>query len=62
MNDFEEFNLILAADKANLDDLMNQCPAHLQYKVHCFEFWRVAVSEDTPIIIMARNGFELVWT
>ncbi|QYJ83929.1 low molecular weight protein-tyrosine-phosphatase [Shewanella aegiceratis] len=31
--DFERFDLILAADKANLRDLRARCPAHHQYKL-----------------------------
>lgn len=36
VQDFEEFDLILAMDNANLDDLKNISPPHLQYKVMLF--------------------------
>lgn len=32
--DFESFDLILAMDRANLDDLRRRCPASLQHKLH----------------------------
>ncbi|MDF2155968.1 low molecular weight protein-tyrosine-phosphatase [Vibrio sp. CAU 1672] len=36
LTDFEEFDLILAADKANLSDLLDLCPSHLSGKVSLF--------------------------
>lgn len=36
VQDFEEFDLILAMDNANLIDLKNIAPPHLQYKVMLF--------------------------
>lgn len=61
MNDFEEFDLILAADKANLDDLMSQCPAHLQYKVALFLSFGESQYQEIPDPYYGEgNGFELV--
>ncbi len=34
--DFEEYDLILAADKDNLADLQRDCPSHLQPKIKLF--------------------------
>ncbi|MFS1935227.1 low molecular weight protein-tyrosine-phosphatase [Vibrio splendidus] len=61
MNDFDEFDLILAADKANLDDLTNQCPAHLQYKLALFlSFGESQYQEILDPYYGEGNGFELV--
>lgn len=61
MNDFEEFDLILAADKANLDDLMSQCPAHLQYKIALFLSFGESQYQEVPDPYYGEgNGFELV--
>ncbi|KPL94227.1 low molecular weight protein-tyrosine-phosphatase [Vibrio splendidus] len=60
-NDFEEFDLILAADRANLDDLTNQCPAHLQYKLALFlSFGELQYQEIPDPYYGEGNGFELV--
>ncbi|ARP37771.1 low molecular weight protein-tyrosine-phosphatase [Vibrio syngnathi] len=59
--DFEEFDLILAADKANLDDLMRQCPAHLQYKLALFLSFGESQYQEIPDPYYGEgNGFELV--
>ena len=61
MNDFDEFDLILAADKANLDDLTNQCPAHLQYKLVLFLSFGESQYQEIPDPYYGEgNGFELV--
>lgn len=61
MNDFDEFDLILAADKANLDDLTNQCPAHLQYKLALFLSFGESQYQEIPDPYYGEgNGFELV--
>ncbi|MEZ9655279.1 low molecular weight protein-tyrosine-phosphatase [Vibrio splendidus] len=61
MNDFDEFDLILAADKANLDDLTNQCPAHLQYKLALFLSFGESQFQEIPDPYYGEgNGFELV--
>ncbi|MEG3220625.1 low molecular weight phosphotyrosine protein phosphatase [Vibrio gigantis] len=60
-NDFEEFDLILAADKANLDDLMSQCPAHLQYKLALFLSFGDSQYQEVPDPYYGEgDGFELV--
>ncbi|WP_122053563.1 low molecular weight protein-tyrosine-phosphatase [Vibrio sp. Evd11] len=61
MNDFDEFDLILAADKANLDDLTDQCPAHLQYKLALFLSFGESQYQEIPDPYYGEgNGFELV--
>jgi len=35
-NDFEDFDLILAMDEANYEDLLEICPSHNQHKVQMF--------------------------
>ncbi|MEZ9700539.1 low molecular weight protein-tyrosine-phosphatase [Vibrio sp. 10N.261.46.E12] len=60
-NDFEEFDLILAADRANLDDLMSQCPTHLQYKLALFLSFGESQYQEIPDPYYGDgNGFELV--
>ncbi|MFA0115036.1 low molecular weight protein-tyrosine-phosphatase [Vibrio sp. 10N.261.46.E11] len=60
-NDFEEFDLILAADKANLDDLMSQCPVYLQYKLALFLSFGESQYQEIPDPYYGEgNGFELV--
>lgn len=60
-NDFEEFDLILAADRANLDDLMSQCPAHFQYKLALFLSFGESQYQEVPDPYYGEgNGFELV--
>ncbi|MEZ8203326.1 low molecular weight protein-tyrosine-phosphatase [Vibrio splendidus] len=61
MNDFDEFDLILAADQANLDDLTSQCPAHLQYKLALFLSFGQSQYQEIPDPYYGEgNGFELV--
>ncbi|RLQ16223.1 low molecular weight protein-tyrosine-phosphatase [Vibrio sp. SBT000027] len=61
MHDFDEFDLILAADQANLDDLTNQCPAHLQYKLALFLSFGESQYQEIPDPYYGEgNGFELV--
>ncbi|WP_299688045.1 low molecular weight protein-tyrosine-phosphatase [uncultured Vibrio sp.] len=60
-NDFQEFDLILAADKANLDDLMSQCPTHLHYKLALFLSFGESDYQEIPDPYYGEgNGFELV--
>ena len=60
-NDFEEFDLILAADKENLDDLVSQCPVHLQYKLALFLSFGESQYQEIPDPYYGEgNGFELV--
>ncbi|WP_333918235.1 low molecular weight protein-tyrosine-phosphatase [Vibrio crassostreae] len=60
-HDFEEFDLILAADRDNLDDLMSLCPAHLQYKLALFLSFGESQYQEIPDPYYGEgNGFELV--
>lgn len=60
-NDFEEFDLILAADRDNLSDLENQCPQHLKYKLKLFlEFGDSGYDEIPDPYYGGDKGFELV--
>ena len=60
-NDFEEFDFILAADRANLTDLMSQCPAHLQYKLALFLSFGDSQYQELPDPYYGEgDGFELV--
>ena len=60
-NDFEEFDFILAADRANLTDLMSQCPAHLQYKLALFLSFGDSQYQEVPDPYYGEgDGFELV--
>ena len=60
-NDFEEFDLILAADRANLTDLISQCPAHLQYKLALFLSFGDSQYQEVPDPYYGEgDGFELV--
>ncbi|MEZ9056997.1 low molecular weight protein-tyrosine-phosphatase [Vibrio pelagius] len=59
--DFDEFDLILAADRANLTDLESQCPAHLQYKLALFLSYSESSYEEIPDPYYGEgDGFELV--
>ena len=60
-NDFEDFDLILAADRSNLTDLMSQCPAHLQYKLALFLSFGDSQYQEVPDPYYGEgDGFELV--
>lgn len=59
--DFEHFDLILAADADNLADLKAQCPKHLHYKLKLFlEYGDSGYSEIPDPYYGGDNGFELV--
>ncbi|KOO11522.1 protein tyrosine phosphatase [Vibrio xuii] len=59
--DFEEFDLILAADKDNLADLQQRCPAHLQHKLALFLSFSDSNYDEIPDPYYGGdNGFELV--
>ncbi|MBD1584628.1 low molecular weight protein-tyrosine-phosphatase [Pseudoalteromonas sp. S16_S37] len=59
--DFEYFDLILAADKANLADLMALCPAQYQHKLKLFlQFGRSHYLEIPDPYYGEGDGFELV--
>ena len=60
-HDFEYFDLILAADKQNLADLMAQCPVHLQYKLALFlSYGSSAIDEIPDPYYGGEQGFEQV--
>ncbi|KJY85174.1 protein tyrosine phosphatase [Vibrio galatheae] len=60
-HDFEEFDLILAADRANLADLIAQCPVHLQHKIKLYlEFASSDYDEIPDPYYGGDSGFELV--
>ncbi|MBW3696538.1 low molecular weight phosphotyrosine protein phosphatase [Vibrio sp. T187] len=59
--DFEEFDLILAADNENLLDLTHQCPSHARHKLHLFLSYGGSGYEEIPDPYYgAGDGFELV--
>lgn len=60
-SDFESFDLILAADKANLADLYDICPKSQQHKLKLFLSYSKAQYQEIPDPYYGgRNGFELV--
>ncbi|WP_035385142.1 low molecular weight protein-tyrosine-phosphatase [Ferrimonas futtsuensis] len=54
--DFEQFDLILAADGSNMRDLKARCPAHLTYKLAMI----VQSGEVPDPYYGGSDGFELV--
>jgi protein-tyrosine phosphatase len=59
--DFEYFDLILAADNTNVTDLKSICPAHLQYKIKLFLSFADAETDQIPDPYYGGgDGFELV--
>jgi protein-tyrosine phosphatase len=59
--DFEYFDLILAADKSNIEDLKMMCPAHLQYKITLFlSYAQVNTTEIPDPYYGGELGFEIV--
>ncbi|PKG40288.1 low molecular weight protein-tyrosine-phosphatase [Psychromonas sp. Urea-02u-13] len=59
--DFEYFDLILAADKRNIDDLNAMCPTHLHYKIALFlSYAESNLSEIPDPYYGGEAGFELV--
>ena len=59
--DFEHFDLILAADKANLADLRSRCPLEYQYKLHLMlSYADTQVTEVPDPYYGGEQGFELV--
>lgn len=61
INDFEDFDYILAADKSNLSDLIALCPSHLQYKLSLFLSHGDSDHIEVPDPYYGgENGFELV--
>lgn len=59
--DFDEFDLILAADTQNLTDLKARCPEHLQYKLALFlEYGEQTQNEIPDPYYGGEDGFEKV--
>ncbi len=59
--DFENFDIILAADKANLADLLDRCPPHLSSKVSLFLSHSNNTYQEIPDPYYgSEQGFELV--
>ncbi|ELR64986.1 Low molecular weight protein tyrosine phosphatase [Photobacterium marinum] len=60
-NDFERFDLILAADKANLDDLQRICPQQYQDKLGLFlDYSESGIVEIPDPYYGGVRGFEYV--
>lgn len=63
-SDFEEFDLILAADRQNLMDLQQRCPEHLQYKLEMILAFGIVDGEEAKEVpdpyYGGKDGFELV--
>ena len=60
-SDFEQFDLILAADRDNLADLVAQCPDHLRYKVQLFLSYSDSDYDEIPDPYYGGDSsFELV--
>ncbi|SHO57800.1 low molecular weight protein-tyrosine-phosphatase [Vibrio quintilis] len=60
-DDFERFDVILAADRANLADLKAQCPSSLQHKLSLFLSHGSSSYEEIPDPYYGGgDGFELV--
>ncbi|WP_025525300.1 low molecular weight protein-tyrosine-phosphatase [Vibrio parahaemolyticus] len=61
VQDFEDFNLVLAADKANLADLLDICPAEHRHKVSLFLSHSNSSYDEIPDPYYGGDdGFELV--
>ncbi|MDT3279996.1 low molecular weight protein-tyrosine-phosphatase [Shewanella scandinavica] len=59
--DFEHFDLILAADNANLADLRSRCPLEYQYKLQLMlSYANTQVTEVPDPYYGGEQGFELV--
>ncbi|MGR5347619.1 low molecular weight protein-tyrosine-phosphatase [Vibrio mediterranei] len=60
-DDFESFDMILAADKDNLADLKQRCPNHLKYKLSLFLSHGSSRHTEIPDPYYGGDqGFELV--
>ncbi|MGL1559762.1 low molecular weight protein-tyrosine-phosphatase [Vibrio parahaemolyticus] len=61
VQDFEDFDLVLAADKANLADLLDICPAEHRHKVSLFLSHSNSSYDEIPDPYHGGDdGFELV--
>lgn len=59
--DFADFDLILAADRANLDDLIAECPKQHQHKLKLFLSYAASNYDEIPDPYYGGDqGFELV--
>lgn len=59
--DFDYFDLVLAADNSNIEDLKSLCPSHLQYKIALFlSYAKSDVDEIPDPYYGGEEGFELV--
>ncbi|PKF63660.1 protein-tyrosine-phosphatase [Psychromonas sp. psych-6C06] len=59
--DFQYFDLILAADNSNVEDLKTICPDHLQHKISLFLSYAQAETDQIPDPYYGGEaGFELV--
>lgn len=60
-SDFEDFDLIIAMDERNLNDLQAICPTELQHKVHLLmSFTESEYAEVPDPYYGGKKGFELV--
>ncbi len=61
--DFEQFDLILAMDEENLENLMEKCPEEYQHKVKLFMSYSEEEEEVVPDPYYGgKKGFEYVLT
>ena len=61
LDDFDKFDLILAADNANLSELEQLCPEHLKYKLALFLSFGTSNYQEIPDPYYGEgDGFELV--
>ncbi|EJG1189477.1 low molecular weight phosphotyrosine protein phosphatase [Vibrio parahaemolyticus] len=61
VQDFEDFDLVLASDKANLADLLDICPAEHRHKVSLFLSHSNSSYDEIPDPYYGGDdGFELV--
>lgn len=60
-NDFEDFDLVLAMDKQNYQNLLAICPEHLMYKVKMFLSFADRPNDEVPDPYYgAEDGFNHV--
>ncbi|WP_022940834.1 low molecular weight protein-tyrosine-phosphatase [Psychromonas hadalis] len=61
LDNFDYFDLILAADNSNVADLKSICPPHLHYKIALFLSYAQAETDQIPDPYYGgESGFELV--
>lgn len=60
-SDFEDFDLIIAMDKANVADLKRKCPEDLQHKISLFMSYTDSPFDEVPDPYYGGGkGFEVV--